>query len=294
MTKKKVRSSDANVFFLDTGESTVNVSLGPREACAVESAARSNPDLKVLLLFSSYKRFQNLQATPTLDAILSYPNVVVNFFNATLVSQRTPMEEFIKTDVLSHSKFKVEHTSDALRLILMLRVGGTYLDLDMITQKRLDSVPSNYACAESGDLINNAFLNFDKKKGKAMLTDITETFVQNYNAENYSYNGPTLLTAFAKKRCKADKISDIISGDCDGFHIMKKEVCYPIPSDQWKDLMTEEAVEETMKKVNDSITVHFNHHVSKDFKININSKAPYVQLAKRFCPKVFATCKDEL
>lgn len=58
-----------NVFFVETGESSRRVTLSARQACAIESAALTNPHMRISLLYISQKRFLNLRETPAVAAI---------------------------------------------------------------------------------------------------------------------------------------------------------------------------------------------------------------------------------
>ena len=66
---------------------------------------------------------------PIIDALLSYPNVHLNYLNLTKYAENTPLEEWIKTDKLFRSKYVISHMSDVLRFLSMYKYGGTYLDM---------------------------------------------------------------------------------------------------------------------------------------------------------------------
>jgi lactosylceramide 4-alpha-galactosyltransferase len=127
-----------NVFFVESSEDITNVRLSARQACSIESAALMNPHLNVFLVYYSKLRLNALEKTPEIEALLSYPNVFINYLNIYELSTGSPMEDFVLSDKLSHSAFKVEHTSDALRLLVLWKFGGTYLDTDMIVRKQLE------------------------------------------------------------------------------------------------------------------------------------------------------------
>jgi lactosylceramide 4-alpha-galactosyltransferase len=56
----------------------------------------------------------------------------------------------------------VAHLSDVLRLLTLWKYGGTYLDLDVIVQKQLDSIPENYVGMEFANSVCNCVINVDK------------------------------------------------------------------------------------------------------------------------------------
>lgn len=88
-----------------------------------------NPDHNIFVTFASQVGFRNTSKLPIIDALLSYPNVNLNFVNITKYAEKTPLEDWIKTDKLFRSKYVISHTSDVLRFLSMYKYGGTYLDL---------------------------------------------------------------------------------------------------------------------------------------------------------------------
>lgn len=281
-----------NVFFVETGDSTDYVELNARQACAIESAAMTNPHLTVFLLYANFGRFHNLKSTPALKAVRSYPNVQINFADIKQLSKGSPMEEFFQSDKLPKSQFKKQHTSDAMRLLLLWKFGGTYLDTDIIVRKRLDSVPSNYACPEAQNQMNGAILNLSTDTGKKFSKKFIDYFLSHFNGKSYAHNGPHALTKVVKEFCKIGGFPNNKTVNCEGFHVMNIESCYPIKWNLWSLLMTENRAVKVMKTVSSSLVVHFWNKFSKAKTINISSKAPYMQLAKSFCPKVIMTCKE--
>lgn len=124
--------NDQNIFFVETGNLKSNVKLSARQCCSIESAAFRNPEKRIFVLFVSRDRLSNLEITPQIKSILSYRNVQINYLNIEELSKKSPIENFIKSKKLSKSKFRLLHTSDVLRLLVLWKYGGTYLDMDML------------------------------------------------------------------------------------------------------------------------------------------------------------------
>ena len=91
-----------------------------------------NHDRKIFVIFTSQIGFRNTSRMPIIDALLSYPNIHLNYINLTRYAENTPLEDWIKTDKLFSSKYLVSHTSDVLRFLSLYKYGGTYLDLGKI------------------------------------------------------------------------------------------------------------------------------------------------------------------
>ena len=120
-----------------------------------------NPGLSVFLLFLSENGFPNATTTPIINALLKYRNVQINYLNITQYAEGTPMEEWIKKGELSRSNYQTSHTSDVLRFLTLWKYGGTYLDLDVVVLKPVDTF-SNYAGVESREFIGSAIINFSQ------------------------------------------------------------------------------------------------------------------------------------
>lgn len=129
--------NDKNIFFIETGISKSNVKLSARQCCSIESAALRNPEKRIFVVFVSRDRLNNLEITSQIKAILSYRNVQINYLNIEELSKASPIEHFIKSNKLTKSKFRLPHTSDVLRLLILYKYGGTYLDMDMMVNLKV-------------------------------------------------------------------------------------------------------------------------------------------------------------
>lgn len=84
-------------------------------------------------------------------------------------------EDFYRSERLRSSMFPIEHTSDFLRLIVLHKYGGIYLDTDVIVQKSFDLLPANFMGLEGyGDGafiqgINNAVIGFQDQTGHEVI-----------------------------------------------------------------------------------------------------------------------------
>ena len=80
-------------------------------------------------MFTSQVGFRNTTRLPIIDALLSYPNVHLNYLNITKYAENTPLEDWIKTDTLFRSQYVISHTSDVARFLSLFKYGGTHIDL---------------------------------------------------------------------------------------------------------------------------------------------------------------------
>jgi lactosylceramide 4-alpha-galactosyltransferase len=283
-----------NVFFVESGNSEGNVTLKIRQACSIESAALVNPHLKIFVLFTSHQRLQNLTKTPEVEAILSYPNVYFNSIDVDKFSIGTPFEEFFARKVLKTSAFKVVHESDVVRIMVLWRFGGSYIDTDIIVRQKLDSTPPNYACPESETHINNAAINFQSISDNFLVETFAFDLIRNFNGQSWGGNGPMMMTRVLKQLCNTNSTKEMVEkGNCKSFHVLKKETCYLVGGMQSALLFTDSKGDEIIEALKNSIVVHFWNSATKAWKLRKNQTAAYVQLAWKFCPKVMAQTGDE-
>jgi lactosylceramide 4-alpha-galactosyltransferase len=90
-----------------------------------------------------------------------YENINIKYINLLKYSRNTPLENFFQTNQIQKSIYPSSHLSDVLRYLTLWKYGGTYLDLDVIVQKPLDSIPPNYAGSESKWDVNSAVINLE-------------------------------------------------------------------------------------------------------------------------------------
>jgi hypothetical protein len=106
-----------------------------REACAVASAANTNPDSKVYLLYTCSIIGNIGDSLEYVKHMLSYPNVRIWKLVISDYMKGTPLETWDYMGKIRSSKWPVSHASDILRFITLWKYGGTYLDLDFVIRK---------------------------------------------------------------------------------------------------------------------------------------------------------------
>lgn len=127
------------------------------------------PDSKIFVMFMTNSDFARLNRSLLTEAFSSYPNVHLKYLNLQEFSKNSPVEDFLKTDKLAKSKYRLSHTSDILRYLILYKFGGTYFDLDVIVMKRMNL--TNFACMQQDELVACGILNFDNQHGR-MLTKL--------------------------------------------------------------------------------------------------------------------------
>lgn len=132
-----------------------------RQACAIESAAKWNDDRDIFVLFTSNVGFRFGLKSPIVHALEKYRNIHLRNLNLETYATDTPMEDWWHTDQLFLSKYLISHTSDFLRYTSMFRFGGIYLDLDVVVQQSFNTIPPNFAAAESDNFVAVGAIGFE-------------------------------------------------------------------------------------------------------------------------------------
>lgn len=138
-----------------------------RKACAVEAAAKHNRDAHIFVLFTSPRIFQD---TPIFTTLQSHPNVFLRNVNLWTLAKNTPAEQWLANGKLFGSRYLGAHTSDLVRLLILAKYGGKWLDLGMVSQKSLHRLPGNYAGALSDNIVGSGVLSVDHNYTGQALT----------------------------------------------------------------------------------------------------------------------------
>ena len=181
------------IFFLETsGENC----LTPRQACSVESAARKNPHMKVTLYtdigdsFSSSANrstaghradtLGNQRNCDVMDILKRFPNVAVIRSRLADELQGTFLRgRWFDIGRLQQSQFPHVHLSDAVRVAILQKRGGIYLDLDCIVLRPLHCLRNTAAYLPSlPSWIENGVLSFDRSH--PFLNFLMRVMVQYY------------------------------------------------------------------------------------------------------------------
>ncbi|NXY11936.1 A4GAT galactosyltransferase, partial [Pteruthius melanotis] len=275
--------SAGNVFFVETSEQTTPSYLF---SCSVESAARTHPGSRVVVLMKGLAK-ENASLPPhwAFSLLSCFPNVEIQPLDLTELFSGTPLAQWY----LHLERDKEPHflvvLSDACRIVLMWKFGGIYLDTDFIVLKNLQNL-TNALGIQGDDLLNNAFLSFEPKHEFIELC--MQDFVQNYNGWIWGHQGPGLLTRVFKKWCSLKTIKS-----CNGVSALAPEAVYPIPWQNWKKLFEAVSALELHKLLKNSYAVHIWNKLSHGTKLEIPSQALLAQLYSQFCPATYTKMKQD-
>ncbi|KAM7055721.1 lactosylceramide 4-alpha-galactosyltransferase-like isoform 1-T3 [Acridotheres tristis] len=277
--------SAGNVFFVETSEQTSPSYLF---SCSVESAARTHPESRVVVLMKGLaKENASLPKHWAFSLLRCFPNVEIQPLNLTELFSGTPLAQWY----VQHQRHQEPHflavLSDACRIVLMWKFGGIYLDTDFIVLKNLQNL-TNALGIQDHDVLNGAFLSF-KSKHKFMELCMQD-FVEDYNGWVWGHQGPELLTRVFKKWCN---IKTIETMSCQGVSALAPDVVYPIPWQDWKKLFEAVSASELHQLLKNTYAVHIWNKLSHGTKLEIHSQALLAQLYSQFCPATYAKMKED-
>ncbi|NXN88408.1 A4GAT galactosyltransferase, partial [Bombycilla garrulus] len=277
--------STGNVFFVETSEQTAPSYLF---SCSVESAARTHPGSKVVVLMKGLaKENTSLPKHWAFSLLSCFPNVEIRPLDLTALFSGTPLAQWYLQPQRHEEPHFLPVLSDACRIVLMWKFGGIYLDTDFIVLKNLQSLTNALGIQDAKEL-NGAFLSFEPKH--TFMELCMQDFVQNYNGWVWGHQGPELLTRVFKKWCS---IQTIKSMSCKGVRALAPEVVYPIPWQDWKKLFESVSALELQNLLKNTYAVHIWNQLSHGTKLEIPSQALLAQLYSQFCPATYTKMKQD-
>ncbi|CAG9830876.1 unnamed protein product, partial [Diabrotica balteata] len=173
------------------------------------------------------------------------------------------------------------------------KYGGIYLDLDTISIKTLEGLPLNFAGLETNVSVNSAILSFNSSvEGHLLAEKCIMDLKKNFNGRLWANNGPGVITRLIRSICRVEKHKVIQANTCHGFRLFPQSAFYPISGPSWEMYFNEIYLNEVLEQTNSSYVLHIWNNNSANRKLPVDSKAPYLYFARKYCPKVIEVCKD--
>ncbi|XP_035221733.1 lactosylceramide 4-alpha-galactosyltransferase-like [Stegodyphus dumicola] len=269
---------EPHVFFVETSKSTI---LTPRQACAIESTARHNPSLEVLVLMTGTDpiKFDD----PLMKTLITVPNIKIIQINIEVLFHGSPLFDWYRAKKWEKSKWKASHLSDALRFFLVWKYGGMYLDTDIVTFQSMEHL-KNVAITEDWNRVASGILIFDK--GHDLLKNCMFDFAANYDPFDFVSNGPGVLTHNIKAFCDINNIGKVSGANCN-VDILPPEAAFPIPCGKWEEYFIPSFVKNVADKFNSSYLIHVWNKFSKNLQLRIGTNSLYELAVKQHCPIVY-------
>lgn len=162
-------SSPKQIFFHET---SCKRGLDSREACAIESAAKANPNWDVNVFFMGPPSELFLQST--IYKLLKKKNNV-HFYRVNIVEfvKDTPLENLLPSQIIEINKnWCLQSLAGMIKYLALYKYGGMYLDLDVITVKSFDSLSANWVAFQDTGVCGSAAFALSKNGVGRKLAEI--------------------------------------------------------------------------------------------------------------------------
>ncbi|CAN8031291.1 unnamed protein product [Ixodes persulcatus] len=278
-TTDPIKSQPWNIFFLETSG---RGNLTGRMSCAVESAALHHPEWTVSLLTAENSE-KPRSPSPFFDLLRGIPNVDIRSIKPSEVLEGTPLSSWDFSGALRSSPHRAVHLADVLRLAVVYKYGGVYLDLDIVVLRSLEDLHNcvSQTPTQEQDMTANGFLIFDRHH--PFLEDCMHRVPPRYKPQQWASIGPTLLKEAILSRCKAKSIREVVlNGSCPGVRVLPFSLFLPIYYKEWKDFFDPSKSAHVWRASKDSYVMHVYNALSSE------TPAPpgcaYAQAAQKYCP----------
>ncbi|XP_065352418.1 lactosylceramide 4-alpha-galactosyltransferase-like [Cloeon dipterum] len=271
------------VFFVETSNSG---KVLERHVCSLEAAASLNPNVTVLLVMtqqtSQIRRENNTALVRLLD---EYPNIRLACVESKQLLKNTVLEEIWTTKFL-HSVAPVQHLSDLVRLALLWHFGGVYMDLDVLTVRNLSLVlrEANLLAADDADHLNSCVMGFERRH--PLLQTLLEVVRAEYDPKSYS-TVPTAINSAVVAYFNLSVEEAVKLRKWQGVRFYNSNSFSPFKYAKYLNLFYPTSINWADRISRSSYGVHFWGSHTNNILFKENSTAPFVQLARKFCPKTY-------
>ncbi|XP_064468960.1 lactosylceramide 4-alpha-galactosyltransferase-like [Ornithodoros turicata] len=272
-------SSEMIMFVESSGQGHLN----GRISCALESTSKHNPERTVVLWYHEKLLSRDNPFIPVIERL---GNVQLRNMTPEVIFKGTPLELWYASGILNQSSHSVVHLSDALRLALVYKFGGAYMDIDIVNLKPLNGL-RNCISRSQEDMVSNAFLFFDR--GHPFLLHCMRRFAENYKPHTWGENGPRLLRHVILKLCNKPSIRDLVGQPCANVTVLPSELLLPLNFTQWNHFFQRKHCAQAWNSLEQSYVMHIFGSRSSEAHVKENDGSAYEEAARLHCPKSFRT-----
>jgi hypothetical protein len=273
------------IFFIESNDK--REFFDEKQLCSIESAAKHNPNSRVNVM-----TIKAIAKDPYKKLLVHhYQNLNFEFINLTGIFMGTPFQDWWINDKVTkiNDYYRMAHLSDAIRLALLYKKGGLYTDIDTITLRSFDlfyKYSAFFQGADDGELINS-FMHMPKEH--SFIKYLMESFVNEYDPNDWSKNGPNLIMKHLPIYCNmsaSNLVIDRISANskCD-IILFPKRYAYSL---HWTSVghFFESNHPIYARDFIDAYSLHFHSKMSGGHKPFWNSSNIFEFFANHNCPLV--------
>ncbi len=287
---------DLNIIFTETNSTRKFMSF--KELCAIESAAKNNPESTVLVLSIN-------AVIKEQDLLEKYKNIKLKLVKLNDTFYNTTLHDWWfskKLDTAKDPYYHISHLSDALRFTFLFKYGGVYSDLDTITIKNYQFLRkfNGFGTSYEASDIQAGVLHFTKEH--PFIRKCLESFAKNYDGRVWAANGPLLLAKVINSYCNQSNYTSLLFFDnilpaasvelkqnhidCD-VGIFPFYIFYPYRWSEWKVLF-EKNTKLLVNKFLNTYSVHFYGKMSGGEMVKVNENSLIEFFASTNCPLTYS------
>ncbi|XP_014426353.2 alpha-1,4-N-acetylglucosaminyltransferase-like [Pelodiscus sinensis] len=271
-------SQSSGIIFVET---TDRLEPPPLVSCSIESAAKAYPNRPVRFFMKGLKNNTTVDSvsTSTAFALLSaMENVFLLPLHMETVFQDTPLLPWYHKVNPAQERYWLHVSADGIRLALIWKNGGIYMDTDVISIRPISL--ENFLTAEDVRFAGNAIFGFSHHH--KFIWDCMEDFVQNYRGDIWGHQGPRLLTRRLKALCPVTSFRNMEDINCQNISYLHPQRYYPIPCGEWNRYFQ---VWEKSPDFNNSFSLHVWNFMNREHKrVVAGSNTLMENLFKTYCP----------
>ena len=278
--------SNRRIFFHETSGRS---DLGLRQTCTVESAAKNNPG-RPIQVFMTADRLD--YSSPWLEVLQNYPNVSIILVDPRSYFANTPLADWYNEGEWRTSIYSIVHLSDYIRVLTLLKGGGMYMDLDIVTIKSFDEKSLwNFFNIETAEmkLLSNSVLHLER--GHRLIEEMIHRLVKYYDVDDYMWHGPSMISNIMSKFCGV-KRGQPNSNNCTDVNLLPHYNFAPVSNTEWEILFSDATPESLGQIKNGSYGVHCWGGKSVNHPLDLKSNQIYAVLAREHCPITVARAND--
>ncbi|XP_065304613.1 lactosylceramide 4-alpha-galactosyltransferase-like [Dermacentor albipictus] len=277
----------SRMLFLETGHA---FDVTGRFSCAIESAARHHPGwtVNVLAAVGTPNSTDVWLDGPFRQMLGRFPNVAFDSVQVADVIRGTPLGSWSLPDPLKDGPGVNEQLSNALRLALLYKRGGVYLDKDTVVMRPLHGFDAclSQTSLRKGDSVSNSFLFFEA--GHSFVRDAMKRIASDHHPDVKSSLGPPLLHDALLERCGVASVAPLAEAGrrCRGVLVLPWHVLMPVAYTAWPSLFAAEGADANSSRWE---ACRHSHAMCLYGKLSARKKAekdsPYWRAASEHCPR---------
>ena len=276
-------------------ESTGNGCLTGRQACGVESAARSNPGMEINVYTSATRigrGSSDQQLIPgrvrscSLNQMLTsaYSNVQFRPTDFGEQLKASPFRALHESGQMESSDWSVVQISDAIRLLVLQRDGGFYLDFDNMVFRPLHCLRNTMSYLEEAPNIENGVMVMDA--GHPFLSFLIDYLVEKYDAKNRVCMGPPAVGAAFKSFCWTRRLqaATYACSDNSSINLIHPDAFFPVRHNQnnyFYSANLDGYDTQPMQRA------YMTHVYLSSWGTKVHVDALYARMARQYCPRVW-------